>query len=254
MKNFGIYVFSSYLMLSSAFADIVESEFAVGVCRFSMTNEFFQVALNFKDLDGNDNLTISNLFCPMDLYADPNGDPDLSDCVAVYDGGGGYTNFFYCDLDNPGDPQWYGDDLVSPASVSFSRGSVVWFIRSTNSTIRTLTVLGRVPDDLSYEHAQFLAGLSMFGSAYPKKALFNDMGIDSSVNPECYLSAEIHVYNGIYYDTFWYFDYLGAPQWQEYNGEYYEPTDDGLEIGQGAWYKHDPVSTDPVLWTEIKPY
>jgi hypothetical protein len=256
MKKSLMILASVALGASMASAQNVESKNIVGFGQADGVNPgFWLVGCNFQTMAGGDSMSIHDLFPAEELYADPDGDPDVSDQIMVFDGSV-YTTYVFCDFDEPGDPQWWEGDFSAPSTKSFARGDGFWFKRADASTATTLTVNGQVPTNASVAHVDLPVGFFVMAYAYPNVTPLNDLGISAYADPDGNpdVSDQIMVFDGAVYTTYVFcdFDEPGDPQWWE--GDFSAPTSFGLPVGGAAWYNRSADAGSSATWTENKPY
>ncbi len=255
MKKSLMILASVALGASMASAQNVESKNIVGFGQAEVNPGFWLVGCNFQTMAGGDITAIQDLFPAEELYADPDGDPDLSDQVMVFDGSG-YDLYFYCNFENVGDPQWYESNFSDLATKTFARGDGFWFKRAAGSTATTLTVNGQVPTNASVTHVSLPIGFFVMANAYPNGTLLNDLEITAYADPDGDpdVSDQIMLFDGSGYDLYFYcnFENPGDPQW--YQSNFTDLAEIGLPVGGAAWYKRSAAAGSSATWTESKPY
>ncbi len=240
---------------ASAMAQDVVSKNIVGFGQATVSPGFWLVGCNFQDMSASDAVSIQGLFPAEELYADPDGNPDISDRIMPFDGVG-YTIYYFCNFGNLGDPQWYDEGFGDPVVKNFARGDGFWYSRAEASSATTLTIMGQVPTNSTYTHPEIAEGFIVIANAYPNETSLNSLGINAYANPDGNpdTSDRIMTFDGVGYTIYYFcnFGNSGDPQW--YDEGFGDPLTLGLKVGQGAWYSRSAEAVGNGTWTEAKPY
>lgn len=253
MKKSMMILASVALGASMAAAENVESKNIVGFANVDVPAGAFRlVGANWQTMDGENSVSIQDLFNANELYMDEvTYENEKCDQIYVINGstceiytyGYDYENSVYA---------WV--DVFGVATKQFSRGDAFWFKRSSESPATTLTLAGQAPFDTSVAHT-LPTGFSLFSYAFPNQTGFNDLGINAYMDEVTYENDkcdQIYVFNGTSYDVYTYgYDYENSVYaWLDNFGV----ATAGLPVGTSAWYKRSTEAGGNLNWTENKPY
>ena len=154
----------------------------------------------------------------------------------------------------PYDGKWWSSQSFEQSSMDLGADCGFW-IQSRNGA-QDITFVGQV-SDTSDRVISIVAGMQLFGSAYPDTVLLKDSELceDGATGAASELNADRvwwWIADSSYYDYAWLVDSTGSPSdslW--WDSDPWGETSITLRPGEGYWYQ---ARGNPFTWSYLKPY